>query len=255
VASTLQITLADGMMILRIQREHGNAINGAVVAELMAACQEAESDPQVRGVLLTADGKLFSPGLDLRELYGLDRAEMHEFVSHFNACILSLYTFSKPLVAGLQGHAIAGGCVISLTADRRILENHALIGLNELKVGVAFPFGVAMILRDVVSRSKLEEVVLLGKNYRGPDALAVGLVHEVHAREGFEEFCLKRLSEFSEKGAQAFAITKRYLRSATTERIRANDSQFIGDFLDSWFAKETRERMVEVLDNLGGDAS
>ena len=250
MASTVQKTLTDGVMILRLEREHGNSINGALIADLMAACQEAESDPQVRGVLLTANGKLFSPGLDLRELYDLNRSEMCEFASHFNACILSLYTFSKPLVAGLQGHEIAGGCVLSMTADWRILEENSLIGMNELKVGVAFPFGVAMILRDVVSRTKLEEVVLLGKNYHGSEALEAGLVHDVHAREGFEEFCLARLGEFCEKGDKAFAITKRYLRSATTERIRANDAQFIGDFLDSWFEDETRARIAAVVEKL-----
>ena len=247
---TVTLSTEQGLATLRLQREHGNAINPQLVEDLLTALRRLEADDEARGVLLAASGKLFSPGLDLQELSELDRPMMERFLHRFNECILSLYTFSKPMVAAMHGHAIAGGCVLSLTADWRILRDNALVGLNEVKVGVPFPFGVAMILRESVSSTHLEEVALFGHNYRGAEALAAGLVHEVRPEEGFEEHCIERLEELAGKDPQAFALTKRYLRQATVERIRANDPRLAAEFLDRWFSPETRERVGAIVAQL-----
>jgi enoyl-CoA hydratase len=238
---------------MRLGREHGNAINGALAGDLIAAAHEAEEDDRIRGVLLAASGKLFSPGLDLQELVELDRPGMRRFLDRFNACMLTLYTLSKPLVAAIQAPAIAGGYLLTLTADWRILRRGARVGLAEIKVGVPFPFGISMILRESVPRARLVELSLFGRDYDDEQALEAGLVHEVLPEREFEAACLSRLEELAAKDPVAFAITKRYLRSATVERIRASDSQFSADFLGSWFAPETQRRIRSVVDGLQGN--
>ena len=90
--------------------------------------------------------------------------------------------------------------------------------MNEVRVGVPFPFGVSMVLRESVPATRLEEVALFGRNYSGEEAVAAGLAHELHGEEGFEAHCRSRLEELADKDAKAFAITKRYLRSATKPR-------------------------------------
>lgn len=252
MAKTMNVTVEEGLGILRIGREHGNAINDTMVGELMAALHEAEEDPALRGLLLASSGKLFSPGLDLQELIELDRPAMERFVRRFNACFLMLYTFSKPLVAAVHGHAIAGGYLLTLTADRRVLKRGAKVGLAEIKVGVPIPFGISMIVRETIPQARVEEVALLGRNYESDDALAAGLVHEVHDGEDFEPYCLERLREMAEKDGEAFAITKRYLRSATVERIRANDAQFAEEFLGVWFTPSTQERIRAIVEGIKG---
>ena len=107
--------------VVRMEREHGNAINDALVESLVATLAEAESDPGIRGVLLTAGGKIFCPGLDLKELSALDRDAMERFMRRFSAAVLTLYTFPKPVVAVLHGHALAGGSVLALTIDWWVL--------------------------------------------------------------------------------------------------------------------------------------
>ena len=109
----------------------------------------------------------------------MDRPELGRFMEKFAACLLQLYRFPKPMVAAMSGHTLAGGAVLSLAADWRILQTGAMIGLNELKVGVPLPFGVSMILRDAVISPRLEEVALFGRNYKDEDALASGLAHEI----------------------------------------------------------------------------
>ena len=151
--------------------------------------------------------------------------------------MLTLYTLSKPLVAAIHGHAIAGGFLLTLTADWRILREGAKVGLAEIRVGVPFPFGIAMILREAVPRASLEELALFGRNYDDRQALQAGLVHELApSRRVRGSPACERLEELAASDPEAFAITKRYLRSATVERIRANDAQFAAEFLDSWFA-------------------
>jgi enoyl-CoA hydratase len=250
VTKALNVTVSDGLGILRLGRNHGNAINGDLVAQLIGAVHELEEDPGVRGALLAASGKLFSPGLDLRELIELDEAGMASFLDRFSAAMLTLYTFSKPLVAAIHGHAIAGGFLLTLTADWRILREGAKVGLAEIRVGVPYPFGIGMILRDAVPRASLEALALFGRNYDHQAALDASLVHEVRPADGFEEACLKRLEEMATRDPNAYAITKRYLRSATVERIRANDAQLAFEFLRSWFAPETQARIREVVAKL-----
>jgi enoyl-CoA hydratase len=201
-------------------------------------------------MMLTGAGKLFCPGLDLQELIELDRPEMERFVIDFAICIAELYAFPKPLVAAIHGHAVAGGCVLTLTADWRVLRPGALVGLNEVRVGVPLPFGVSLILRESVPRLHLEEVALLGKNYRDDAALSAGLVHEIHAGESFHEHCRQRLQEFVSRDLGALMITKRFLRSSIVERIRENGTRDVPEFLDAWFRPQTQARIRGIVDEL-----
>jgi enoyl-CoA hydratase len=235
---------------VRLERAHGNAINDAVVEGLAAAFAEAESDPEIRGVLLTAGGKIFCPGLDLEELFPLDREAMERFMLRFSAAVLALYTFPKPLVAVMQGHALAGGCVLSLCADWRVLRRGAITGLNEVKVGVPLPFGVALIVREFVPKHKLTAVALLGRNTTDEDAIAAGLADELADADGIEALARERIEEFVAKDSFAFAVTKRYLRSPVVERVRANNRLLLTEWLDGWFSDETRARIASIVAGL-----
>jgi len=250
VSKTVQLDVSDGLATIRLGREHGNAINGDLLQDLLSAYQEAAVDSEVRGVLLASAGKLFSPGLDLRELLEFDRTRMQRFMARLTACLIVMYTCPKPVVAAVRGHALAGGCVLALTADRRCLREGAMIGLNEVKVGVPLPFGVSLILREAARTPRTEEVALLGRNYSGAEAVEVGLAHEVLPEDGFEEKCLERLAELATRDPKAYATTKRYLRSRTVERIRASDFPLLEEFLDCWFSAATRARIESIVSEL-----
>ena len=100
MAEPVTLSCTDGLATLCLDREHGNAINDTLVDGLMAACRHVEADDSIRGVLLTARGKIFCPGLDLQELIELDRSGMEHFARRFGASVLALYTLSKPLPKG-----------------------------------------------------------------------------------------------------------------------------------------------------------
>ena len=250
VPSPVTLTKDGAIGVVHLERAHGNAIDDALVTSLVAALAEAESDPAIGGVLLTAGGKIFCPGLDLQELLSLDREAMERFMLRFSAAVLTLYAFPKPLVVSLHGHALAGGCVFALCADWRVLRRGAIIGLNEVKVGVPLPFGVAMIVREAVPRHKVTGVALLGRNYTDDDAIAAGLADELAEPGAVPAAARARLDEFLGKDAFAFAVTKRYLRSPVVERIRANNRLLLPEWLDGWFSAGTQERIGAIVAEL-----
>ena len=240
----------NGLAVIRMSRGRGNAINPGLLAELSATFSTAEADASVRGVLLASGNKLFCPGLDLGELSGFDRDTMRAFMGSFSQCVRAMFELPKPLVAAVAGHAVAGGCVLALTADWRVLARGAQIGLAEVRIGVALPFGVTRVLEDAVPRNRLHEVGLQGLNFTDEAAVAAGLVHELHDAEGLEAHALTRLADFATRDADAYRVTKRYLRSAAAEQMRAADPLYADEWLDSWFSEGTRRRIAGIVAGL-----
>jgi enoyl-CoA hydratase len=247
----LRIERDGALARLRLDKARGNAIDEALARELLGAVRELEADIGVAGVLLcSAHPKLFCPGLDLVSLIEYDRPGMERFLDVFGELVPALYGFPRPLVAALSGHAVAGGCVLALTADLRVLRRGAQIGLAEVRVGVPLPWSVAVLLRASVPPASLTRVALLGENFSDDAAVAAGLVHELAEAEGFEETCLARLQELVERDAYSLAITKRYLREPVLEAMRARERERAAEFLDGWFSDTTRERVRGVVDSL-----
>ena len=249
-APAVSFSREGSMALIQMQGRHGNALNDDLLQGLQTAFARAAQDEEVRGVLLTSAGKLFSPGLDLQELLPLDRPQMDRFMGFFADTICAIYTHPRPVVAALSGHAVAGGCILALACDLRILRRDARIGLNEVKVGVPLPYAVAQLLRETVHRPSLPEIALLGRNYSNEDAIAAGLAHELHPQETFQAACRRRLEEFCDRGTAALARTKSYLHQPTVDRILARDAELRGEFLDCWFSETTRARIQEVVQSL-----
>ena len=249
-SSSVSLKIADSVATVTIAREHGNAINDDVLIGLDEAFRCAREDPTVRGLLLRGKGKIFCPGLDLQEMIELERYEVAGFMQRFTACMTGLYRFDKPVVAAISGHALAGGCLLALTADCRVLQRGKMMGLNEARAGLPIPFGMSNLLRDVVPPARIEEVALLGRNYRNQDAVDVGFAHEICDEADFEQVCRERLKEMADKEMAAFAATKRYIRWRTVERIERWDPVFAEEFLDCWFSDGTRERMQALVGKL-----
>lgn len=232
------------LAVLRLDKARGNAIDDALAAELLAVAGEIARDDGVAGVLLaSAHPKLFCPGLDLVALAGHDRPAMEGFMRTFAAAVWGLYGLPKPVVAAVGGAAVAGGCILALTADHRVLKAGAPIGLNEVRVGVPLPWSVTVLLRASVSPPALGRIALVGSNFTDDEAVRAGLAHEIAGAEGFEETCLARLAELADRDASALAATKAWLRGPSLAEMMAHEGERVGTFLDGWFSPGTQERI------------
>ena len=249
--SSAGIERQGSLAVLRLNKARGNAIDENLVRELHALARELDADDGVRGVLLASGHpKLFCPGLDLVTLFEYDRASMERFMASFFDMVLALCGLRAPLVAALSGHAVAGGCVLALSADYRVLRRGAQIGLNEVKVGLPLPWSVAMLLKASVPPPALVRVALFGLNFTDDEAVAMGLVHEVKPAEGFEAACLERLEELAGKNPLAFRTTKVYLRDAMLQEMRSHEARLRADFLDAWFSPAGREQIGATVATL-----
>lgn len=234
--------------VARLSKARGNAIDAALVEDLIKLTAEAAADDGLKALMLaSAHPKLFSPGLDLVSLVEYDRAGMRHFMGRFAEMLWALYAFRRPVVAAVNGPAVAGGCILALTADYRVLKRGAPIGLNEVKVGVPLPWSVVLLLRATASPAATSRVALLGRNFADDEAIAAGLADEVVADDAFEQTCLARLTEFAEKDAHALSVTKSYLRAAVLAEMRAREAAEMDAWLDGWFSDTTRARMKETV--------
>ena len=250
--STVRIDVSGAIAVLRLDKGRGNAIDEPLVRDLTDAAQSLAANRAVRGVLLaSAHPKVFCPGLDLVTLIKFDRPALERFMLRFAEMVWALYALPKPMVAAVNGHAVAGGCILALTADHRVLRRGgAQIGLNEVKVGVPLPWSVAELLKASVPPHALAQVALLGRNFADDEALRVGLADELADADGFEDHCLVRLAEFVEKDGYALAATKDALRRDVLDRMKAHERERIGGWLDGWFSAPTRARMRETVASL-----
>ena len=247
--SGIRIEKGGALVTVRFDKARGNSIDEPFTQELLQAAKELAADDAVKGVLLaSAHPRLFSPGLDLVTLLEYDRPSMERFMGLFAETVWALYGLPKPVVAAVGGHAVAGGCILALTADFRILKRGGVeIGLNEVKVGVPLPWSVALLLRASVPPTSLAQVALLGRNFGDDEALAIGLADQLADADGFEDFCLARLAEFADKDLPAVAATKLYLREAVLREMRAREHGEMGVWLDRWFSESTRARIRAIV--------
>jgi enoyl-CoA hydratase/carnithine racemase len=251
--SGIRLERSGALVTARLDKPRGNAIDEPFTQELVQVAGQLASDPGVRGVLLaSAHPKLFCPGLDLVTLLEYDRGGMERFMRLFAEAVWALYSLRKPVVAAVGGHAVAGGCILALTADYRVLKRGGVqIGLNEVKVGVPLPWSVAVLLRASVQPSALTQVALLGRNFADEGALAIGLADQLADADGFEDSCRARLEEFADKDPDAVAVTKVYLRAGPLAEMRARERDEMRTWLDRWFSDSTRERIRQIVAGMG----
>jgi len=245
---TVQIEIKDGVGTMRLAGPRGNAMSVDLVSDLSSALRTVGGDPSVKAILLASGHpKLFCPGLDVVSLSEIDRTEMGAFLLTFSTVLTDIFALKKPVVAAVNGAAVAGGCLLALTADWRVVKRGAPMGLNEVKIGVPLPWSTAMLLKTAVPAFAQTAVALLGRNFEGDAALAAGLANEVVDAEAFEATLTERLAEFADKDAYAFGVTKGYLRGGAVASMRNRETALLDEFLDGWFSPGTQARIQKVV--------
>ena len=152
--SHVEIEIRDGVGTLRLSGPRGNALSGEMMLDLSSAIRTVAGENSVRVVrLASAHPKLFCPGLDLVALADYTRGEMGGYMRTFSTVLTDLFALKKPVLASVSGAAVAGGCLLALTADWRILRTGAVMGLNEVKVGVPLPWTAVALLKSAAPAS------------------------------------------------------------------------------------------------------
>lgn len=245
-----QINYQDCQAIIILNHGKNNSITSQMVRELGDALDEVRTDPNVTVVIIESiNEKFFSIGFDIPSLIELSHEEFQRFYSSFNRFCLKLYTFPKPTIAMVTGHAIAGGCILALCCDIRYMtEGHNLIGLNEVKLGVPVPYPADCILRDSIGSRKAREIVERGLFYQPPDAYKLGLVDKVLPEDEIRQEVDTQAHDLGSLPPDAFWAIKKNRVELVASQILARLEEKEGKFVELWYSEEARQKLTEALE-------
>jgi len=249
VASTgVQIERVGRIAVLRIDRPPANAIDLNLADEWATALEGIEADEGIAALVVTGTGSCFSAGLDLKVVPTYDRAQQQQMVMNVNRLFGGLYGLSLPTIAAVNGHAIAGGVILTLCCDYRIgVEGDYKLGLAEARVGVPFPVAAMAIVQSELSHPVARKMVLTARNFSPVDALSMGVLDEVQPSGQLLPRSIEVAEEMAGLPRTQFRRIKRDLRSAALARIDDAISNGNEPMLESWLSAETRSASAEAL--------
>jgi enoyl-CoA hydratase len=236
----------DGVLTLRLAHGKASALDAELLNALLRELDGAGED--VRALVLTGTGSIFSAGVDLFRL----TRDGPEYVRHFlpllGRFLRALFAFPRPVVAAVNGHAIAGGCVIALACDVRLMaEGAGRIGLPELLVGVPFPTVPLEIVRFAVPQEKLQSLIYTGRTLLPPDALGAGLVDEVVTPDALPARAEEVARQLALAPPAAYRLTKQALRAGALERIDRLGEPHDRAAVEVWADPQTLAHVREYL--------
>jgi enoyl-CoA hydratase len=231
----------DGTTVLRLAHGKVSALDVELCKALSAELTTLASSPAA--VVLTGTGSAFSAGVDLIRVLEGGAAYLNVFLPAMETLFRTLLTFPSPLVAAINGHAIAGGCIIAAASDHRVMaDGNGRIGVPELLVGVPFPTLPFEIVRARVSAAHFRGLVLTGRTVLPSEALTVGFVDDVATPDRLLPQALEAAARLSQIPPVAFALTKRAFTDPILMRVDAarplND-----EVLAAWESPAVQNRM------------
>jgi enoyl-CoA hydratase/carnithine racemase len=242
-----KLTIDNGLATLTLVRDKVHALNEASLDHLLERFEELRRDDSVRVVVFTGEGSFFSFGLDVPSIYDYTEDECARFLGKFTRLYAEIYAFPKPVIAAINGHAIAGGCMLANACDYRIMvSGKAKISLNEVTFGSSIFAGSVEILRELVGTRNAETVALTGRMFSAEEAHALGLVDRVVASEELATAVGEVVDDYLQKDLRAYAEIKHLLREPVLERIHQREQQSIQRFINLWYSPETREKLKGI---------
>jgi methylglutaconyl-CoA hydratase len=218
---TYQVDGATAIIALTVP-EKRNAISAQMIADLLGALQQAEEGP-ARVVILTGSGKAFCAGMDLDELQNLARQTLPknlEDARRMTKLLYRLYSFPKPVIAAVNGAAIAGGCGLATLADFTIAVPEAKFGYTEVRIGF-MPALVSVFLRRRIAERHVRDLLLTGRIMGAEEALRMGLISEIVPLESLMDRAREIATQLLAASPSAVAQTKKLLLSFDRVAIRA----------------------------------
>jgi 3,2-trans-enoyl-CoA isomerase len=243
----VRLTVTDGIARVALERGKVNALNATVVQELAACFRHISETPGIRGSILTGAGKFFSFGFDIPEFLAYSREAFAGYLGEFTRLCRDLFCHPKPVVAAVNGHAVAGGCMLAAACDARVMvRGKATIGLNEIGFGSSVFAGSVRMLGYWVGERRAQQILFGGRLYSAEEARELGLVDAVVDPAELAESALRAARELADKDASAFRSIKGLLRRRLADDMAAPDADSIREFVDIWYSEATWRRLQDI---------
>lgn len=244
----IHVETTDRITLLTFNRPPANAIDldlAEAVDETLGVIGDRD---ETDALVITGEGSCFSAGLDLKAVPSYDRAQQQAMVMAVNRMFGRLYGLPLPTIAAVNGHAIAGGVILTLACDYRVgAEGDYKLGLAEARVGVVYPVAAMAIVRSELAPATAKTMVLTARNYSPREALAMGVLDELQPAEGLLVRAIEVAREMAALPRSTYSRIKRSLRSQALALIDDAISNRDEPMLDSWLSAETRAASAKAL--------
>lgn len=246
---TVHVEQVDSCAVVRLDSGKVNAMDLALCDELTGVFSRLPQDPSVRAVVLTGNGRTFCAGVDLPSLLGGDDGAARAFVTSLGACFEAVLRCPLPVVAAVEGHAIAGGCVLMCAADLRVVvdDPRVRLGLTELAVGVPFPTSAVEIMRWRLGETRLAQRVLLADTVAADTAVAAGLADVSASRDDVVARALTLATSLAAVPSEVFRLTKAQLQADVRERIATRSGTWEAEVHDLWSSEPVRASLEQFV--------
>ena len=230
--------------VVRIDRPPSNALDLELLEDGRQALEElAAAEPGA--VVLTGRDGFFSAGVDLKLAPTLDAAGQRAMVEGINRLFAGWYSFPRPVVAAVNGHAIAGGLILALCADYRVGAGQGKLGLTELRAGIGYPLAAMTVVRAELSPPAARRLVLQAELVDPAEAHALGALDEVVDLDFVLARALEVAGELAALPRDAYGRIKRQLRSDAIATLAGIEED---PLLDAWIAPEAADAAAGILD-------
>jgi enoyl-CoA hydratase/carnithine racemase len=241
----------DGLLVVTMSRGKANALNAALVDELEASLARAKKNDVRALILASGCPNFFSAGFDAKEVFAYDRKTMTAYFGAFTDLYEGLFRLPKPVVGALSGHTVAGGAVLALACDVRVMADGPFrFALNEVNLGVVLSPGVIRMAIDAVGPRHARELFLEGEALAPARAKEIGLAAELAPPEEVLERAVARARALAEKPPGAFGEMKRTLIEVSGHPPQGSGRRHLRSFIKQWFAPECVERRNALTESL-----
>ena len=209
-----------GLIELRADRPPANAMDLTLLADMLEAIELLRGE-KPRALVVAGRPGFFSAGADLKAVPGYDSEQQRAMVAHINAMALGMYELPWPVVGAITGHAIAGGLVLALCTDIRIVSSAGRYGLTEVKVGVPYPQAAIGVVAAELAPHAARALALGNELIDAAEGVRLGVFDEVAEPDAVVGRALEVAGGLASFPPEAYARAKRELRGATATRLRA----------------------------------
>jgi enoyl-CoA hydratase len=234
--------------VLRLAHGKVNALDLELLGALGDALDRVGASE--RAAVITGNGRVFCAGVDLRQVLAGGPAYVAELIPALHRAFMAVFTCPRPVVAAIDGAAIAGGCIIAAACDQRLMTDRpAPIGTTELVVGVPFPVAPIEIMHHACGHLA-RDLVLRAETLSGDEAASCGLVDRVVPADTLLDEAIAAAARLAALSAPAYALAKRRLRGPVVERIERDAPSGDATAAELWAAPETATRIADQLARL-----
>ncbi|XP_077358465.1 enoyl-CoA delta isomerase 1, mitochondrial isoform X2 [Festucalex cinctus] len=233
---------------MHLQSPPVNSLSLDFLTEFCISLEKLEMDKSCRGLIITSGvPKVFSAGLDILEMYGKSPESCGEFWKAVQEMWLKLYSSNMVIVAAINGSSPAGGCLMSLTCDYRIMADNPRysIGLNETQLGIVAPFWFKDAMANTVGHRNTEMSLALGLLYSPTEALKIGLVDQIVPEDKLMTSAEQMMGKWLAIPAHARQITKSMMRKPTIDKLTSKREADVQNFV-SFITKDAIQKSLRT---------